>query len=389
MKSFALIGLLLSNSIFASVDVGRDRLETRLLQRSLNKKSNITGLKSRRDTSSSKLFNLDFNKKLRQLGPGNRPCCGFGADIEFLIKPIKLNQHTEVSELNSHFYGNNIFKEKNGEVYTCKGGFVDTGHLRHNADWTVYFAYLIEELSKNGGTIKLKSEGGKRWLSLKKPVVPFTKEQIIRISQRLTYHTSVWHEISTWYVPAVVPIYSEKASSFAPEDNFSNLLGTYVGAKTLRESGHFSDVAVDSIKSTLTDLGALKVEQTKEAFFYVENKWWTRKDKSIKKHTFSYEKGKVTPWRIEEYSNTVCKNTDSRVKSLKVPESIILDGIKVKIDSLYDFNVIAKKGIPINKLLGRINGNVHQNDLKLLVKKIRKLIKEDFKERNLGDPINL
>jgi hypothetical protein len=390
VKSLLLFSLFLSSiSTFALSPNDIQLTPKKDLIKNFKSLSKETNLKRKIRGSSSDIFGLDFSKKIRQLGPGNRPCCAFGVDLQFIIKPIKLNQITELSELNSHYYGNNLLKEKNGEVYTCKGGFIDTGHLRHNADWTIYFAYLVEKLMHSGGTVKLKNEGGKRWFTLKKQETPFTKEQIIKIAQRITYNTSVWHEVLTWFVPAAVPIYSEKPSTFAPEDNYSNLLGTYVAADVLSRSGNYSELTVESIQRALTDLDALDIQGTRQAFFHTENTWWHRKEKSLKKHTFSYEGGKVTPWVIKDFSKTKCNKSDNIVSSLSIPESIVVDGKKVSIDSLYELNIIAKKAIPIQSLLGRSNNYVNQHDLKKLVKKVRSLIKEEFEERGVGNPLHL
>jgi hypothetical protein len=52
--------------------------------------------------------------------------------------------------------------ERDGLVYTCRGGFVDTAHLRDYADWTLYLTAQIARRLYDGGTLELPDEGGSR-----------------------------------------------------------------------------------------------------------------------------------------------------------------------------------------------------------------------------------
>src|SRR5665647_3519774 len=67
-----------------------------------------------------------------------RTCCAFGSDLQMIMVPIfKYTDITSVDQLGPHGYLGNA-GEGNGIIYTRRGGFVDMGHLRDQADWTAY-----------------------------------------------------------------------------------------------------------------------------------------------------------------------------------------------------------------------------------------------------------
>ena len=73
-----------------------------------------------------------------------RTCCGFGVEIGFVAVPFaRKTDITSVEIMGTHqFLGHR--NEKNGIVYTRRGGFLDLGHLRDCADWTAYLYDLIK-----------------------------------------------------------------------------------------------------------------------------------------------------------------------------------------------------------------------------------------------------
>jgi len=57
----------------------------------------------------------------------------------------------------------------------------------------------------------------------------------IETGQYLAYTAGIWHEMVTWYGYKWTGVYNEKRSAFSWEDIYSNLLGTHLAVKALKE----------------------------------------------------------------------------------------------------------------------------------------------------------
>lgn len=115
------------------------------------------------------------------LPKGLRPCCAFGYDLhaELLGLPVpfyQLNNVVTVDSLGHHQYNDHLYSgvanliglsgENNGIVYTLRGGFIDTAHVRDTADMTVYiFSQLLPKLGQ-AFTLNLGEELAERRLVL-------------------------------------------------------------------------------------------------------------------------------------------------------------------------------------------------------------------------------
>jgi len=158
-------------------------------------------------------------------------------------------------ELGTHGYRFN-WSEKNGIVYTCKAGHIDIYHLREAADWTAYLAdKTFEHLEKNETEFSFKlKEGSLCFVKLAYPenwkdLSQNDKEHIardisIRIGQYLAYTAGTWHEILTWFGYKSRGFYPEFPSAFSWEDNFSNLLGSYIAVPALQDTEYTFDEAM-------------------------------------------------------------------------------------------------------------------------------------------------
>src|SRR6187431_3113108 len=68
----------------------------------------------------------------------------FGYNLSyFKIQFFPISKFINPKKLGVHSYSRPGFGEKNGSLYTCRGGFIDFSHLRAAADWTVYLAFSI------------------------------------------------------------------------------------------------------------------------------------------------------------------------------------------------------------------------------------------------------
>lgn len=167
--------------------------------------------------------------------------------IGFYPSSTLATEFLSIADLGQHFYQNNLL-EKNGIVYTCKAGQIDTTHLRKSADWTAYLASkTFKKIIKNKTEYSFKGkEPTIYYVKLNYPdnwqnLSGEEKEKIacdasIKLAQYLAYTITTWHEILTWFGYKSTGLYSEAPSAFSWEDSFSNLLGTHLADTALNNS---------------------------------------------------------------------------------------------------------------------------------------------------------
>jgi hypothetical protein len=228
-----------------------------------------------------------------------RPCCAFGyglrARLAFLpILGYRLENLKTIDEIGPHRYdsgvvtvggdGDLVSDERNGLVFTCRGGFIDTAHVRDYADWTIYFGSRFFGQLGSGTTIELTNEAGKRRVVLEKIDPDLLRRHdpvslTMAIAQWLAFQLSIWHEIATWYGWSAVPGYPEKLSAFSPEDLYSNVLGTKVAVAAAFERAARSEILYDQsvdawLRAVVDFLGPASKETAIEAMRSLEGIWW-------------------------------------------------------------------------------------------------------------------
>lgn len=173
----------------------------------------------------------------------SRPCCSLTQDPFSRLMGFTKTSH--VSTLESHIYKNNdTDKEGNGLVYTCNNGYIDLTHLRDTADWTKEIYVNLESKLGKGKYLKVKNEGARRSLYLKKiDISDLTREDLVIIAANISYENSVWHEVATGF--SFVKF--QHMSAFSPEDNFSNYLGTHLAKDAILNGGDFNTSMTDNI----------------------------------------------------------------------------------------------------------------------------------------------
>ena len=176
-------------------------------------------------------------------------------------------------------------REHNGIIYTCRGGFLDTAHIRDFADLAWFLAARVEERLETGGTIELEDYGGRRRVTIR----PMRPEKIreagrtrlaIAVAARLSFDLSVWREIATWYGYESVPPWSEKLSSFSPEDLYSNLIGTKLAEgilwTTSIQSRREWDLAMTAWLASIMDaLGIVPIDAARELMESLDGTFWS------------------------------------------------------------------------------------------------------------------
>jgi hypothetical protein len=211
-----------------------------------------------------------------------RTCCSFGVKVKMSVIPfVKYSDISGPELIGPHkFLGSR--QEGNGIIYTRKGGFVDIGHVRDQADWTAFlYNLIIKNKSKNQSLVQLKLgyEGGLKTLNVNIPN-QLSNEDIMVIAGRIAYDLSVWHEIGTWNGTSLVPLLPEKYSAFSIEDGFSNLLGIRLGIEALKSDLPYEEAMTELVKRELVVLDALPSKsETFKAMMEVEGDWWSLRER--------------------------------------------------------------------------------------------------------------
>jgi hypothetical protein len=234
-----------------------------------------------------------------------RPCCSFGTHLQASLGPIpvpffSLGNIKDIDDIGPHTFDSGALalkgssekdpfaQENNGLVYTCRGGFIDTAHLRDYADWTVFWTAAVARASVTGATIKLPDEGGRRRVIIR----PLPSQLIelyglrrtsINLAQWIAFKLSVWHEIATAYGFASIDIYPEYVSAFSIEDLYSNLLGVKIGGGLVMLAGsggtdRVYELSMDQwMRTALEYLKPVSVEAGEAAVNLVDGVWWDSK----------------------------------------------------------------------------------------------------------------
>jgi hypothetical protein len=221
---------------------------------------------------------LPFNESEVGLDVLGRECCTLGAFAPF-------GGSVDFGDVGFHKYrpsrlaDSNLLDRsgqdggKHGYLYTRRGGFIDLGHVRDYIDYTRFFAarYYNAPLSGRTGTLsKVFEEEGEIHLEIASRTEKPSSVLAATMGAKLAYERAIWHEISSYFT-------SEKFSSFAPEDNFSNAVGVLAGYRALLTPKKPFDVAAEqALLKILAQLGPVhRPEETDAAIAYVKDHWWS------------------------------------------------------------------------------------------------------------------
>ena len=211
----------------------------------------------------------------------NRFCCALASHLPLHLGsthvPISIRLAVSPMSLGSHSYsGDYALYETNGLVYTKRGGFIDTGHLRDYADLTAYLAVQLRPLLQKGeGVIKVEANGGARRIRITQKVPETALVRTAnRIAQRIAFQLSVRAEIVQFYGLGKMKGAEEIYSSFTVEDLYSNLLGTYLGIDALESPLPYDRAMDEAITASLTSLGAVQTAATRETLSSLSGRWW-------------------------------------------------------------------------------------------------------------------
>jgi hypothetical protein len=127
------------------------------------------------------------------------------------------------------------------------------------------------------------------------------REVALAMGPYLTFTMTTWHEIMTWYGFQVIGLPTEYASAFSWEDSYSNLLGTRLAAKALRDTDHSYNEAMKIVlDEEMAKLGVQPAKVSKQASESVHGSWYTGRVSgfvNLKRRNFDIglDDGLVTP----------------------------------------------------------------------------------------------
>jgi hypothetical protein len=252
-----------------------------------------------------------------------RPCCVLGLDLHAEVAGVTLPFFTFGSVLSVDALGGHAYTlaagapevEGNGVIYTCRGGWIDTGHLRQNADMAVYLSVSIARSLERGTTIDFRTDGAATTVQVDAiPEELLAREGPMDLATTLAawaaYRISIWHEIASWYGAETIPGISERLSTFSPEDLYSNVLGIRLGvavleAREIATDDDYAHALMAYAHEALERLDAVPLEDARAIMTSLDGRWWDSSHPlpevlMIPRRAFPAGNGVVVPWRAEQ-----------------------------------------------------------------------------------------
>ncbi len=321
--------------------------------------------------------------------PKLRPCCAFGHDLRTTISdatvPVKLDNILYPDRLGRHGYeSKGVQTEMNGLIYTCRGGVIDLAHMRDYADWTAYLYERIRIVLGSGAAIPIPKEAAERTIVLRPVSTELDEEEkdelARRLAVRISFQLSLWHEIVTWYDYRSVSLFSERVSSFSPEDLYSNLLGAIIGAEALKSAEPYNEAMNRLLAEAVHRLAPLPNNQTKRTMDAVDGIWWDRTKSMPDMHMVTRRNldisDRIVPWLVSDNYSPYCKGRSDKPYTLKVP-TIGPKGLILK--DLYELRfIVLHKKVPDFILPDREREWISEDDFPRIVENIRKDVRELF-----------
>lgn len=166
-----------------------------------------------------------------------------------------------------------------GIIYTTRAGFIDMAHVRQAMDWTWYLTRLIEaseevDVDEGVRVVRFTHECVRGELRVPTGLSEVQRAQVAAMA---AHRLLTWHEVSTWYGYSLVPMVSERRSTFTVDDSTSHVLGAGLGrevailARTRAEYDEAADVALEGL---MREYGAMEPSETTRMCAVVKGVWW-------------------------------------------------------------------------------------------------------------------
>jgi hypothetical protein len=346
-----------------------------------------------------------------------RPCCVLGADVRVRVGPVpipgfRVANVIGVDDIGPHTYDSGLLhvgrkgdeplafnQELNGIVYTCRGGFIDTAHVRGYVDWALYLTATVGRYLLEGGNIELPEEGGVRRV-LVKPVPQAVLDRVgghrfgVGLGQWLAFQLSIWHEIVTWHGWHALPGWPERVSAFSPEDLYSNLLGAkIIGGVALLRSGRSEDdynYSVDAwLSAMLRQLGAVPRRAGREAIRAVDGLWWDSSrrlpDPAFVRRRYFDTTGPLEPWLVTDVVGPERLGDRLRARCGAAPEPVQLSNpdslLGVPFRQWATLEITVSEELVKQPLFMERARRITQDDFPGIVEQIRRQSRKEFGPR--------
>ena len=362
--------------------------------------SNALGL--RRDERPEEVPRVPVRTRLR-------PCCAFGSALRVRVGAVavpgfQIANILSPDDIGRHAYdagrvGSSVAaeREKNGLVYTCRGGFIDTAHVRDYADWTLYLATQIGRQLESGGLVELpEREGGTRRIRIH-PVDPELvdvhgrRDLTAALAVWLGYQLSVWHEIATWYGWSYVEAFPELASAFSPEDLYSNLLGAKLAGPIITSGNDLSETlfnrAIDAwFAQSLEFLGGVDADLGEAVMAEVDQVWWDSgarlPDADLVLRRNLQVGARIEPWVVPEkdLSPDLRERLDAtcsegrQAHALRLPSRV--PGLDF--DDVLSFEIELDRDLARDEALGDLAPVVRHTDFPRIIERIRGEVRAEY-----------
>jgi hypothetical protein len=344
-----------------------------------------------------------------------RPCCAFGSDLQPHLGGVPLLGYTIANIIDSEDIGPHSYdsgyvhvprggvshysfnRENNGLVYTCRGGFIDTAHVRDYIDWALYVSNQVGRalLSGERHEFALPDEGGTRRIIVNK----LDPDLVRRIGARrltlwlaewITWKMSLWHEISTWYGFATVPGFTEQGSAFSPEDLYSNALGVRLLPAIIYHHAERSELDYNSsvdewLRQVIAYLQPVPRGVAVDAAEAVDKLWWdsdalTPSKEQVLRRTMNFQEV-IEPWlvpvsRMPAALREACGDAPE-AQNLNVPE----EHGGVDVGKWVTLEIVLSDELASQAPFTAIGRTVTQADFPRIVEEIRKQNRAEFGDR--------
>jgi hypothetical protein len=273
----------------------------------------------------------------------------------------------DADSMGKHHFGSSCF-EKNGIVYTCKGGHIDIAHARIAADNVRYLQGMARKNLLRGNRnfeFKLKVEPSTYYVTLEYPPNwqnlsrkeknKMIGELSIETASYLTYVMTTWHEVLTWFGFKCMAFVPEQPSAFSWEDLYSNVFGIKIGALALQDKKHgYNEAVTIAFHKELRKLGIQSKETAKKASEKMRGIWYDGiliAEMKVRNLDIGIDDGFVTPMLVPG----VCR--DASPEPLSVPKLYYLYtyGFKMTLD-------IEPKELERNKVFRIIYPDISPNE---------------------------
>ena len=266
----------------------------------------------------------------------------FGYNLyEFPVPIFPIKKFIKPDKFGHQSYGKpNRIQEKNGALYTCRGGFIDFSHMRAAIDWTTYLTF---EILADSVHVELPWEAGTLQLHFKN-TDKLTIDDMTKMAQKIAFERLVWHEIASWHYHKPYHTVSEQSSTFTPEDTYSNMLGTAIGKKVALRilsdttTLSYSEIATEEIQKYIASLQPVEdIKESKRAYDIVDRNKQRKLPESERNYDVWYDSKivfhdqryvfkrytntgpAIDPWLVPKSEQVGC-NQYASPKIIKVPK---------------------------------------------------------------------